>query len=585
MSPGRPGVVPTILRLAGGERPVLVRAIVLRGGQALAQAVPVGVLVAVVDRLRTGRVDTTGLVAATLTIAGAVVVQWALGYRANRLAWIATFAVFGRVRLRAVEQLRRLPLGARHHRRVGDTVTALTQDVNTVEVFTHEPLQIMVAAAVTPAAIVAFLAALDLALAAITAVSVAVALPVFAWANRRFAHLAATRQALQADASARMIEYVQGMPVVRSYGLAGERLAAFRDALDAYRRANTRLAVQLAPLVLAAVTVVELGVPLVVWLGGVRLLGGRLDSGTLAVALVLVVRVYQPLLQAVGATESLRLADASLDRIARLLDEPVQPVPATAAPAPASPPGITFEHVTFSYGDRPALQDVSFTAPARSMTAIVGPSGAGKTTILNLAARFWDADAGAVRLGGTDVRDLTPEALFRSVTMVFQDVYLFPGTIADNIALGRPDAAPAEIEAAARGAQAHDFIAALPRGYDTPVAEAGGSLSGGERQRLSVARAILKDAPVMLLDEATASIDPTSERLVQQALAILARDRTLLVVAHRLATITAADQILVVDRGRIVERGHHDELVAAGGLYQHLWERRRQAAAWRLHTS
>jgi ATP-binding cassette subfamily B protein len=311
---------------------------------------------------------------------------------------------------------------------------------------------------------------------------------------------------------------------------------------------------------------------------------GTIDAGTFVVFAVLVVRVYQPLLSAAEGFESMRIADASLDRLARVLDTPVQPVPDAPIAEPASAE-VAFDGVTFAYaqGDD-VLRDVGFVARPGTTTAIVGPSGAGKSTILHLVARFWDVDRGAVRIGGVDVRDLTAEQLFDAVTVVFQDVYLFPGTVFDNIAFGATDADPEAAERAARAAQAHDFIAALPDGYDTPVGEGGATLSGGERQRLAIARAILKDAPIVLLDEATSAIDPTNERRVQEALATLATGKTLLVVAHRLATIRAADQILVVDGGRIVERGTHDELLAAGGLYRQLWSHRERATRWRVRT-
>jgi ATP-binding cassette subfamily B protein IrtB len=247
--------------------------------------------------------------------------------------------------------------------------------------------------------------------------------------------------------------------------------------------------------------------------------------------------------------------------------------------------------VRFSYGGPagstgssgpPALDGVDVAVPAGTTCAIVGPSGAGKSTVLNLVARFWDPDAGSVRLGGVDLRDLTAEQLYEAVTVVFQDVYLFPATVHDNIAFGRPDATRSDVVAAAREAQAHEFVSALSRGYDTPVGEGGALLSGGERQRVSIARAILKDAPVVLLDEATAALDATTERQVQTALARLVSGRTLLVVAHRLATIRHADQIVVLDHGRVAERGVHADLVAAGGLYARLWAERERAARWTL---
>jgi ATP-binding cassette subfamily B protein len=275
------------------------------------------------------------------------------------------------------------------------------------------------------------------------------------------------------------------------------------------------------------------------------------------------------------------MADASLTRMDRLLM--AEPLP--LCPAPRDPEGfaIRFDGVDFGYTQgRSALRDVSFDVPERSMTAIVGPSGAGKSTILNLLPRFWDVDDGAITIGGVDLRDVESGRLNELITVVFQDVYLFSGTIFDNIAFGRKGASPEDVEAAARAAQAHDFIMAMPEGYRTKVGEGGASLSGGERQRISIARAILKDAPIVLLDEATAAIDPTNERAIQIALKALVADKTLIVVAHRLSTIRAADRILVLDGGRVVECGHHETLVGAGGLYDHLWRHWTQAAEWRI---
>ena len=231
------------------------------------------------------------------------------------------------------------------------------------------------------------------------------------------------------------------------------------------------------------------------------------------------------------------------------------------------------------------LRDLSLHAPAGTTTAVVGPSGAGKSTLLALAARFYDPDRGTVRLGGVALPDLTAGQVFGAVTVVFQDVYLFAGTIRDNIAFGVPDADDAAVEAAARAARAHDFIAAMPDGYATRIGEGGMTLSGGERQRLSIARAILKDAPVVLLDEPTSALDPVTERAVQEALAELMTGRTVLVVAHRLSTIAGADQILVMRQGEIVQRGRHTDLIAEDGLYARLWAERDRASRWRLETS
>ncbi|MEY4577265.1 MAG: hypothetical protein RL701_1968, partial [Pseudomonadota bacterium] len=244
---------------------------------------------------------------------------------------------------------------------------------------------------------------------------------------------------------------------------------------------------------------------------------------------------------------------------------------------------MTVDNVQFGYTpDQPVLSNVSFVAPAGKLTAIVGPSGAGKSTLLGILARFHDPDAGSVSFGGVPLTQLTRQQMFGAVAVVFQDVYLFAGTIRDNICFGNPGAKDADVEAAAKAAHCHEFICALPQGYQTRIGEGGLTLSGGERQRLSIARAILKNAPVLLMDEATSALDPLNERAVQDALQKLVAGRTVIVVAHRLSTIRSADQIIVMQQGQVVQSGKHDELIASGGLYAHLWAERARAASWRL---
>lgn len=243
---------------------------------------------------------------------------------------------------------------------------------------------------------------------------------------------------------------------------------------------------------------------------------------------------------------------------------------------------VSLSHVSFGYGSREVLHDVTFTAPQGTTTAIVGPSGSGKSTICNLVARFYDADRGSVSVGGHDVKEFTCESLLKNISMVFQNVYLFQDSVENNIKFGCPDATHEQVVAAAKAACCHDFISALPNGYGTVIGEGGSTLSGGEKQRISIARAILKDAPIVILDEATASVDPENEHLIQQALSALTKGKTILTIAHRLATIQHADQILVVEDGRIAQRGTHAELMAQGGLYRRFIEIREQAEGWRL---
>ena len=243
---------------------------------------------------------------------------------------------------------------------------------------------------------------------------------------------------------------------------------------------------------------------------------------------------------------------------------------------------VKFCHVDFGYDERKVLRDVSFTIPEKTSTAIVGPSGSGKTTICSLIARFYDVDSGSILVGGHDVKEFTCDSLLKNISMVFQNVYLFHDTIRSNICFGKPDATEQEMVAAAKKACCHDFIMALPDGYDTVIGEGGGTLSGGEKQRISIARAILKDAPIIILDEATASIDPENEHLIQAAISELTKGKTIITIAHRLATIEHADQILVVDDGRIVQCGTHTSLMCQKGRYRSFVETRERAEGWKI---
>lgn len=290
--------------------------------------------------------------------------------------------------------------------------------------------------------------------------------------------------------------------------------------------------------------------------------------------------VYSELESAGEMFFMLPMIDASIDRV-----EEIDRAPRMDEGGSVQTPkhcGISFEHVDFSYGERKIIRDVSFTIPEGTTTAIVGPSGSGKTTLTSLMARFWDVDSGAVKLGGIDVKDYALDSLMRNFSMVFQRVYLFNDSIENNIKFGKPDATHEEVVAAAKAARCHEFITALPDGYDTIIGESGATISGGERQRLSIARAMLKDAPIIILDEATANVDPENEAELQEAVKALTAGKTLVMIAHRMKTVQEADQILVVDQGRIVQRGRHAELMQQGGIYADFVCSRRSAESWRI---
>jgi ATP-binding cassette subfamily B protein IrtB len=577
-------VLRTLWDVAGPRRGQVLRGSLWRLVQTMFLGLSYGVVVLVITQLEADGSLTTGqtslaVALVLISLAG----QLVFGYLSVHRSWVSSYHLVGELRERVLDHLRRLPMGFHVGRQRGDTTTALTTDMQTVENFLSMWLPSVMQALGLPVVTLVFLGIADPTLALSTAVSIVAGVPVFLWSNNRLKRLGILRQDIQAGVASRVLEYVQGIVVLRAFNQTGAKQGSFRNAVGELRDISLTMVRKLIGPLLSFAVLVQLGVPLVVGVGAYLFFGGSVTSGTFVVYLVLVLSVYAPLLGLVNVMETLRLADASLTRLARVTSTPPQPEP--DHPRATDQASVRFRDVRFGYlPGQPVLRGISFDVPERSMTAVVGPSGAGKTTLLQLVARFWDVHDGSVEIGGVDVRDLSTGDLYDKLSVVFQDVYLFNATIFDNIAFGRPDATAAQVEDAARNAQAHDFIAALPDGYQTMVGEGGATLSGGERQRVSIARAILKDAPIVLLDEPTASVDATNEKLIHAALASLVADKTLLVIAHKLSTIRTADQIVVLDGGTVVEQGQHDELLAAGGRYASLWTERQRARSWRLRT-
>lgn len=481
------------------------------------------------------------------------------------------------------DHLASLPLGWFTAERVGRLSTLLSQGVMNIMGIAAHLIRPLISGLLTPATIVVALAFFDWRLALITAITTPALFVVFRWAGRLAETADAIHAAAHADAAGRIIEYASLQPVLRAHSAGGashrlidEPLTGQHDASARVLRASTpgrvgfAVALHVAfTLVLAAVTALVLGT----WTSAIAALP----------LLVLVVRFIEPLAEAVGLASTVQRNRGSLNRIAGVLD--AKPLPEPTDPITPAGNDIEFDRVGFGYDDRPVLTDVTTRLPEGTVTALVGPSGSGKTTLTRLVARFWDTDSGAVRVGGTDVRDIATTELMSRIAIVFQDVYLFDGTIADNVRLGKPDATESELRAAATAARLDDVIARAPHGWDTHVGEGGLRLSGGERQRVSIARALLKNAPIILLDEATSALDPENENAVQDAITALTRDKTVLVIAHKLDTIRHADRILFLENGHIVEDGTHDTLLHADGRYTQFWNARAAAARWHLDAS
>ena len=382
------------------------------------------------------------------------------------------------------------------------------------------------------------------------------------------------------DLVAVVLEYSQGIAEVKNYNLVNRSAKKLSKAIEGKSRLDTKMTLVTSPYIALQGIVTKLTGLFMGLFSIYFYLNGSMELLVTIMMIVSGFMIYENL-DGVGSFSSLlRIVDLSVDMVNQVLA--IQPMDISGQDIEPKSSQIELRDVSFSYGNKKIIDQVSLTIPEKTTTALVGPSGSGKTTLCNLIARFWDVDQGSISLDGHDVRDYSYDSLIRNFSFVFQSVYLFEDTIANNIRFGKPEASQEEVIEAAKKAACHEFILSLPDGYNTKIGEGGASLSGGERQRISIARAIIKDAPIIILDEATANVDPENEEALMQAIQALTRDKTIIMIAHRLKTVEHADQILVLDQGRIVEQGKHQDLLAKQGIYSKFIQERKTAASWRI---
>ncbi|NNH71816.1 ABC transporter ATP-binding protein [Nocardia uniformis] len=559
--------------------PKLVAAIL---AQALCQALAYVLLVPVLEALFGGDTDrawfwTLWLAAA---VAGVVVlsyVQAVVGLRIGVGMQHGLQTALG-------DHLNALPLGWFGTQNAGTLSRVVVENVREVQGLIAYLLAKMLTGVVVPLGVAVGMLFVDWRISLAMLLAAPALYLVNLWANRSYSAADERLHDSASEANARVLEFAQAQPVLRSFGAVGAGNKALDAALDQQRKAATGMLLASVPGLMVFSLCVQ-----AVFLVLVYLVVGEATGSTISVAAAIALiavsaRFIEPLNQAAQLGTALRSAVAAAERVSTLLAEPT--LPQADTPVTPGAPSVVFEQVSFGYGDGTSvLSDISFTVPAGTTTAIVGPSGAGKSTVLRLAARFHDTDSGRVVVAEHDVRDQPSETLLGQLSLVFQNVYLFNRSVLENIRAGRPDATDAEVRGAAEVARVDEIAHRLPDGWDTAVGEGGASLSGGERQRVSIARALLKDAPIVLLDEATSALDPHNEAVVVRGVHQLTRDKTVIVVAHRLATIAHADQILFMEGGRIVERGTHAELLDLNGRYAAFWNERSRASGWRLEAA
>lgn len=565
-----------IMGLSGEYRKKLDRAYVLSFLESLASNVPICTLLYVLMTIMNGTFEKKVIVVSFIAILIGVVLRMIFRYLTDVNQSGVGYEIFARERMTFGDRIKRFPMGFFSEGNIGNVTSVITNDISFVEEHGMDTLGKITTSVIGIGISFIFLLIINVWVAVAMAVTTALFFAAFAAAHKVASEEAVNQQEAQNKLVGTVIEYIKGMPVVKAFNLAGkshkETSEDFLRLTEAQIKFEKRFSV---PIVISQ-CMTGLCISAVIFICGYVGLNGGMELPFVLAMSVFAFDLAAPMLALINIT-AFRVADASLDRYDRVKQTAV--MDDSGRSVKLNNFDIDFKDVTFGYNENDVIKNMSFHIPQHSMTALVGKSGCGKSTVVNLIARFWDTDSGKISIGGTDIKAMTTESLLENISVVFQNVYLFNDTVFNNVAFGKKGATREDVIAACKKARCHDFISALENGYDTMIGEGGCTLSGGEKQRISIARAILKDAPIVLLDEATASIDPDNEAYIQQAISEMIKGKTLVVIAHKLSAVIGADQILMIEDGRITARGTHTELLEASHAYHELWKKQKQSIA------
>lgn len=510
----------------------------------------------------------------------AVLLRFFTAYRRAVLQESIAYEKTAEQRIRIGNILKRVPLGFFEKNSSGDLIAAVTNDLSYMEMHGMKMVDIVVNGYISAFTMVLCLCFYNITLAVVSLLGIFLSAAALKALGKKSEKNAPMHLKSQEHMTGATIEYVHGLPIVKAFGKQGAAIKSICDAYEESKRINIRIEKQFTPYNCLHLFILKASSVAIVILSAYFALQGSLSVPNMVMMIIFSFTIFGHVEAVNNATHVLEMIDNTMNKLdsiekAEFIDEGCKDIKINTY-------DIKFDNVTFGYGDREVIKNVSFKLPQNTTTAIVGPSGSGKTTICNLIAKFYNPASGKIVIGGENIADVNCESLLKNISMVFQKVYLFHDSIINNIRFGNPEASYEEVVNAAKKACCHDFIMALPKGYDTIIGEGGSSLSGGEKQRISIARAILKDAPIVILDEATASVDPENEHYIQEAINALTHGKTIIIIAHRLATIENADQILVLDEGRIIQRGTHKKLINEGGLYRRFMNIREKAENWNI---
>lgn len=522
-----------------------------------------------------GQMNTRKCIVLGIAVLGSVILQAVFEHLSNVLQSAAGYMVFADMRLRLGDHLRKLPMGYFTEGNMGKISSVLATDMVFIEENCMGVLSELVTFIISQGIMTIMMFVMDIRLGLLSTLIVAVFVIVGNLMLKTTMEHSVIKQEASESLTEEVLDFAEGIGIIKSYNMLGEKSKRLTDEFEKSCKKSIDFEVAYGPWARALYLTFGIGTALVLALCAYLFNKGTISDVYMVGMALFLFDMFVAIKSYYGQMARLTVTNASLDRIEEVFaaeeleDEGSNDFPGTSDMG-LDNVEIEYDNVSFAYTDKDVLKEVSFEVKKGQMTALVGPSGGGKSTIASLLARFWDVKSGRILIRGEDIRNVSLGTLMDQISMVFQRVYLFQDTVYNNIAIGRPDATKEEVEEVAKKARCYDFIMQLPDGFDTVIGEGGASLSGGEKQRISIARCILKDSPIVILDEATASVDADNERAIQEAISELCRDKTLLVIAHRLKTIKDADQILVVSNGKIIERGNHASLMDMGGTYAHM---------------
>ena len=491
------------------------------------------------------------------------------------------YIIFADERKKMAERLKRYPMGYYSEDGTGTITSVLTSDILQIEDAGIGAMGNFLASYIGTLVSIIFVTLLDFRIGIILTIFLILSAIILIYLRRRSISGAYTMQQRQLEMTSSIIEYIKGMPIIKAFNLIKGNHKKTSKAFLKFHDIQLGYEIVIINIMILSYVIISLGTSAIIFAGGNFEFHHTIAIPIAILAIMMSFQIYAPVMLMLQTVATISIAGDGLERYEKvmamdLIDENGKDIPLNNF-------DVEFKNVGFGYDKREILHNISFSCKENTMTALVGRSGSGKSTIVNLLARFWDADSGSITIGGIDIKDLTIDSLYKNISMVFQKVYLFNDTIYNNIVFGKKGSTREDVINACKKARCHDFIMSLENGYETELGEGGNTLSGGEKQRISIARAILKDAPIILLDEATASIDPENEAYIQEAISELVKNKTLIVIAHKLSSIKFANQILIINDGNISEKGTHEELLALNGEYAHLWDLRKQSQSWEIN--